>query len=154
MRLIRCRLDSSLFFKLVMYFRHGHATWLAFIVNMISFVVIVYALLIREVPILHQFIPDIYTFAILFALIYFPTCVVVGYLDTRRGVYRETLRLWARMNPIIRDIALVLLLQSLKAGDVECVRILYKWVSDIAPRDVRVRVEKLLSEKCERCGTA
>ena len=59
-------------------FRLGHSIYLIFLLSFSNFVLIFYSLLIERVQSLKDILPDLWMFAVLFVVIYFPVAVAVG----------------------------------------------------------------------------
>jgi hypothetical protein len=95
--------NSNFFRKRWLDFRNGHSIYLAFLLNMVNFVLITYNFAIKNVAGLHDLIGSVASFAVLFAALYVPAAMLIGYWH-RRHQYRvenETLLaenwIWAWM---------------------------------------------------------
>jgi len=110
------------------YFRRAHTTYLVFVVSLANFIVIQYALLIEKIPILKQVFPTIGHFVLTVLPVYIAVCILVGWLDYRRGLVRTELTLVAQAHPWMRDIARALYLIC-EGKTEEAKRILEKWCS-------------------------
>jgi hypothetical protein len=60
-------------------FRNGHSIYLVFAMTFANFITIQYKLLIEQLPFIAGVFDSIWTFAILFILIYVPLSIVLGY---------------------------------------------------------------------------
>ena len=60
-------------------FRSGHSMYLSFALTFVNFLLIVYRLLIEQVPFLNVVFPNLWTFALLLLMIYFPLAVAIGH---------------------------------------------------------------------------
>ena len=60
-------------------FRNGHSIYLVFAMTFANFITIQYTLLIEQLPFIAGVFASIWTFAILFILIYVPLSIVLGY---------------------------------------------------------------------------
>ena len=81
------------------YFKTGHGGYLAYGLSIFNFIVIQQRLLIENIPFLNQYINNLSSFIIIFGIIYFPTAVVIGFLEYRKGeVMRRPM-----LNPYTQD---------------------------------------------------
>ncbi len=60
-------------------FRAGHSMYLTFALTFVNFILIVYRLLVEEVPLLSSLFPHLWVFALLFVIIYPPLAVAIGH---------------------------------------------------------------------------
>ena len=81
------------------YFKRGHATYLAMLVGMGSAVGIWYALLGFDL-----FFMSIIEFALVFVPVYVCTCVILGWQDFKRGVYQREVEVQRAQNKITIEI--------------------------------------------------
>ena len=79
--------ENKLFWRLWFYFRRGHGNYLSFIVSLTTFVVVVYQLGVKNVPLLEQMFPNMWIFAIFFGAVYLFLTVFIGWQDMKRGSY-------------------------------------------------------------------
>jgi len=98
----------SRLFRYFVYFRRAHATYFAFLLGLLNFVVIQYRLLIEYVPLLKSLFPSILYFTLTFIALYVPIALALGWFDYRRGVARKELHIATTSNPITREYHLVL----------------------------------------------
>jgi hypothetical protein len=83
--------------------RQGHSVYLSFLLSAVNFILIVYRLLIEQVPFLKYLFPHLYVFAIVFLIVYVPITILIG----RWHIYRQLktdLYLHVRQNPYIMEI--------------------------------------------------
>ncbi len=91
-------------------FRQGHGVYLIFVLTFANFVLIFHRLLIERVPILDEIFPDLWTFIIIFILIYVPLAIVIGAWHRRTQlrvdseVQMRQNPLWAKMFGLLVDI--------------------------------------------------
>ena len=81
------------------YFRRGHATYLATIIGIGSTAGIWYALLG-----FNQFFLSVVEFALAFVPVYVITCVLLGWQDFKRGVYQREVEVQRATNVITIEI--------------------------------------------------
>lgn len=81
-------------------FRLGHSTYLIFMLTFVNFILIAYRLLIERVPVLQEIIPELWIFAILFIIIYFPVAILVGLWHRKTQLKIET-TLTAYESPVL-----------------------------------------------------
>ncbi len=60
-------------------FRSGHSMYLTFALTFVNFILIAYRLLVEQVPLLNTLFPNLWMFALLLLIIYFPLAVAVGH---------------------------------------------------------------------------
>ena len=70
-------------------FRNGHSIYLAFLLNLVNFILIVYNFAILKIPILSSFL-SLPLFVVIFFLIYIPTAILIGYWHRRNQYAVET----------------------------------------------------------------
>lgn len=67
------------------YFKAGHGGYLVYSLSLLNFVVLQHRLLISYIPFLSRYMGRLSTFIVVFATIYFPVAVIVGYWEYRKG---------------------------------------------------------------------
>lgn len=72
-------LDASWMKRRWYEFRSGHSMYLSFALTFVNFLLIVYRLLIEQVPFLNVVFPTLWMFAVVLFIIYFPVAVVIGH---------------------------------------------------------------------------
>jgi uncharacterized integral membrane protein len=70
-------------------FRNGHSIYLAFLLNLVNFILIVYNFAILKIPFLSSFL-SLPLFVVIFFLIYIPTAILIGYWHRRNQYAVET----------------------------------------------------------------
>ncbi|HDJ97475.1 MAG TPA: hypothetical protein ENG54_03320 [Thermofilum sp.] len=118
------------------YFRRGHATYLAFLISFANFIAIQYRLVIENVPALASLFPRLAYFLVAFAAIYLPICIVIGWWDYKKGGVPVEKTVSTLANPWNRDITLALILLMQDKKD-EAIQILSKWVEKEAREGVQ-----------------
>jgi hypothetical protein len=90
--------------RLRQYFLRGHSNWFALAFSLINFTLIFYNLLFVNL----FFIPDIFKsysiFFLIFGICYFPTAAMIGWLDFKKGTYKEEQRLSLEISPIWQEV--------------------------------------------------
>jgi len=90
--------------RLRQYFLRGHSNWFALAFSLINFTLIFYNLLFKNL----FFIPEIFKsysiFFIIFGISYFPTAAIIGWLDFKKGTYKEEQRLSLEISPIWQEV--------------------------------------------------
>jgi hypothetical protein len=76
---------ENLFWDLFIYFKLGHSGFLAFLINVLTFLTVQYRLLISSNPTLAQLFGDFLFFAGIFGCVYFPLAIVIGFILMKRG---------------------------------------------------------------------
>lgn len=64
--------------RMWLYFRAGHGQYLVYILNVTSFILIVYRLLIEQIVMFESVFPSLWMFIALFIPVYVPLAVLVG----------------------------------------------------------------------------
>jgi len=95
-------------FRYFVYFRRAHATYFAFVLGLLNFIVIQYRLLIEYIPLLKNLFPSLLFFSVSFIVLYIPTAILLGWFDFKRGIARKELHISTTSNPITREYHLVL----------------------------------------------
>jgi hypothetical protein len=96
--------------KLLMDGRIGHSTYLMFFLVFLNFILISYSYLIEGNPILEQFITDLWLFAIVFLIFYFPVSIIIGrwHTNTQISIEQDILRsedpIFAKMFRTLLDV--------------------------------------------------
>jgi hypothetical protein len=85
------------------YFKAGHGGYLVYTMSIINFVVIQQRLLIEQIPMLNQWIGNLTTFFVLFCILYFPTAIIIGYMEYKKGEVKRK----PMLNPYTQDILTV-----------------------------------------------
>jgi len=67
------------------YFKAGHGGYLVYSLSLLNFVVLQHRLFISYIPFLSRYMGRLSTFIVVFAVIYFPVAVIIGYLEYRKG---------------------------------------------------------------------
>ncbi len=95
---------KKILFRAWFYMRRGHSVYFAFLISFLNFIVIQYRLLVEKVPLLQMIFPRFWIFVISFFLVYVPLVVIIGWWDTKRGVYKEESRILWERNPVAKDL--------------------------------------------------
>ncbi len=81
------------------YFKAGHGGYLVYSLSLLNFVVLQHRLLISYIPFLSRYMGRLSTFIVVFAIIYFPVAVIIGYWEYRKGeITRKPM-----LNPYTQD---------------------------------------------------
>jgi len=89
-------------------FRLGHSIYLIFFLSFSNFILISYRLLIEQVPILDNLIPDLWVFMIVFILLYIPVAILIGIWHKRTQVKIES-DMFMRYNHLLaRDFRIII----------------------------------------------
>lgn len=75
---------SNLFFRSWFYFRHGWATYFAFIFAAVNTLVVTYYLAIEQIPALKDVFPEFWIYLVFMTSIGIPLLVLVGYVHFKR----------------------------------------------------------------------
>ena len=109
------------------YFRRGHSIYLAFLISFANFVAIQYNLVIKNVAFLKDLFTHLTYFAAIFALLYIPIAVVIGWYDYRKFAVPTESALRSMASPWTRDLARALILIA-EGKNEEAIKVLEKWV--------------------------
>lgn len=109
------------------YFKSGHAQYLAFFLSFANFAVIQYKLLIENIPFLQFVFFSLTIFIILFMAIYIPLSTLIGWIHYKKGVVPVTGAIVAQVDPWVQDFmkAFSLMLQDRKE---EARKYIEKWI--------------------------
>jgi len=125
-RLLRQGIDTGA--RMKQYFLRGHGAWFALLFSLITFTLIFYNLLIKNL----YFVPDMFksytVFVLIFGSIYLPLATILGYLDYRKGTYAAEQVLQQELSPIWRNV--FARLQKLEEGNETVLVELQKLVHD------------------------
>jgi hypothetical protein len=108
------------------YFRHGHGSYLTFLLSFTNFIVIQYYFLIETIPSLSFLFPHLLWFVLTFFLCYLPISVIVGWWDYKKGVVPTQSKIGSLASPWTRDLATALILIC-DGKNEEAKKILKKW---------------------------
>ncbi len=108
------------------YFRRGHTVYLAFLLSFANFVVIQYNMVIKNVAFLKDLFAHLTYFAIVFALLYIPTAVIIGWYDYRKFAVPTETALRSMASPWTQDLARALILIA-EGKNEEAIKVLKKW---------------------------
>jgi hypothetical protein len=67
------------------YFKAGHGGYLVYSLSLLNFVVLQHRLLISYIPFLSRYMGRLSTFIVVFASVYIPVAVIIGYFEYRKG---------------------------------------------------------------------
>ncbi len=81
-------------------FRQGHSIYLIFILTFINFILISYRLLIEQIPLFKQLLPELWIFVVLFLVFYIPAAILIGYWH-RKTQLRVENTLSLQQNPFM-----------------------------------------------------
>jgi len=111
-------------------FRMGHSLYLIFILSFANFILISHRLLIERVPILNEYFPSLWYFAIIFILAYIPASIIIGTWH-RKTQLRVDTDIAMRQNPFMaKTLALIIDIQTGKASK-EQIETMRKTLEDI-----------------------
>lgn len=81
------------------YFKAGHGGYLVYSLSLLNFVVLQHRLLISYIPFLSRYMGRLSTFIVVFATIYIPVAVIIGYWEYRKGLITRR----PMLNPYTQD---------------------------------------------------
>jgi hypothetical protein len=114
--------------KIRAWFLRGYGSWVSFLINTIQFVIIVYALVIKDVAGLRAVFPSFWLFILIFCAIGIPTCALIGYVDYGRyGSFRMESNVGILATPFNKDLSKALILIC-DGKTEEAKKILEKWL--------------------------
>lgn len=87
------------FRDLWIYFKTGHGGYLVYSLSILNFVVLQHRLLISYIPFLSHYLNRLSTFVVVFAVIYVPLAVLIGYFEFQKGEVRRR----PMLNPYTQD---------------------------------------------------
>ena len=113
----------------------GHATYLMFFLAFFNFILITYSFLIEGNETLEQFVSDLWLFAIIFLICYFPISILIGRWHTKTQISVEmTMKMYE--DPITAKMIRILLdVQTGKATEEE-IREFRKFIGKIEKQDI------------------
>jgi len=92
---------SSLFWRIVSYFRLGYSYYIAFILTVSNFMMISYYLVMERIPFLKQVFPHFAYFIAILACFIIPLGIALGYLHARKtGAMAADGYVSTRANPL------------------------------------------------------
>lgn len=121
-------------------FRAGHATYLAFAVSLVTFVLIVHRLLIERIPELDNLFGDLTIFTLFFAAIYIPIAILMGQWHLKHQQKVESTMVFMKNPGMIRAFRLLFDLETNDADeqDVESFKnLLKKLESEVSFTDLK-----------------
>lgn len=83
--------------------RLGHSNYTLYLLALTNFLIISYTLLLAEIPVARQIIPNIGVYAVFFMVVYPSIAIVLGYWH-RKTQYPIDLGLEILNNPLLRDL--------------------------------------------------
>ncbi|MHA1968475.1 MAG: hypothetical protein ACW964_11800 [Candidatus Hodarchaeales archaeon] len=86
------------------YFLRGHGNWFALAFSLINFTLIFYNLLFINLYFVPEILKSYSFFFIIFGICYFPVATCIGWLDFRKGTYKEEQRLSLEISPIWQEV--------------------------------------------------
>ncbi len=90
--------------------RHGHTTYLIYILTFVNFILISYTFFIEKIPFFQELIPQLWIFVLIFLVSYIPASTIIGYWHRRTQLRVETTikllenPLWAKMFRTVMDV--------------------------------------------------
>ena len=86
------------------YFLRGHGTWFALAFSLLNFTLIFYNLLFIKLFFIPEVLKSYSIFFIIFGTFYVPIATIIGWLDFKKGTYKEEQRLSLEISPIWQEI--------------------------------------------------
>lgn len=71
-------------------FRQGHGVYLIFAMAFANFILIFHRLLIERIDVFNQIFPNLWTFAIIFVVLYIPIAILIGRWHRKTQIRVET----------------------------------------------------------------
>ncbi len=123
---------KSLMYRLWVYFRRGHGTYLALGISVLNFITIQYRLMIEQSPLKNIFTDPI-LFAIVFGSLYALASALIGWWDVRKGSLGAEMELSVIANPYTHDTAqfnleLCKALNKIGVETTEAEKIMERWL--------------------------
>ncbi len=90
--------------------RHGHTTYLIYILTFVNYILITYTFFIEKIPFFQELIPHLWIFVLIFLVSYIPASTIIGYWHRRTQLRVETTikllenPLWAKMFRTVMDV--------------------------------------------------
>jgi len=119
--MINMKINSGWLRRRFLEAKFGHTGYLAFLVSTGTFIVVMYNLTIKDIPILSGFFPSLWVFATIGLLIYIPMIIGLGHWHIRKQLPIENIRIFEK-NPLYAKIARIqiqLLSGTAKETDVQ-----------------------------------
>ncbi len=111
-------------------FRQGHSIYLIFILTFINFILISYRLLIEQIPLFKQLLPELWIFVVLFLVFYIPAAILIGYWH-RKTQLRVENTLSLQQNPFMAKMFRNMLDVQTKKASKEEIEEFRKFLTDI-----------------------
>jgi len=90
--------------------RHGHTTYLIYILTFVNFILISYTFFIEKIPFFQELIPQLWIFVLIFLVSYIPASTIIGNWHRRTQLRVETTikllenPLWAKVFRTVMDV--------------------------------------------------
>jgi len=114
---------------LFIFFKAGHSGYLTFAISLFNFAVIQHRLLISQIPMLVEWIPNLTSFFLLFIGVYIPMAILIGAFEFRKGTRTRTPKLNYHTQSILEST--ILFREGILEGSEDKIRrsikILEKW---------------------------
>ena len=115
--------------------RTGHSTYLMFVLTLVNFILIAYNFLVEGNPFFESFSENLWLFVIVFAVLYFPTAVLIGRWHAHTQIPVElTMRMFE--NPIMARMVRGILDTKTGKSTKEEIEEFRKFVKEIESRDI------------------
>ena len=85
-------------------FRRGESIYLRLPISVLSYVTVIYTLLLERISFLKSLFPHFYMFAVVASVCYVVVGIVVGWLDRKGKVLSTDLTISTRENPIVMEL--------------------------------------------------
>ena len=125
-----CRALKNRLLRYFVYFRRAHSTYFAYALSFTNFLVITYTLLLHQVFGLPLDPLHFALWIVLFLPTYAVVCVLVGWIDYRKGLFKVETTVAAAHNPWIQDLLRAIYLLA-DGRNEEVKKVLEKWVRGI-----------------------
>lgn len=122
-RVLKLMRDMFIFFKA------GHSGYLTFVISLFNFAVIQHRLLISQIPILAEWIPNLPSFILFFMVTYIPLAIGIGVFEFKKGAMTRTPKLNFHTQSVLESTILFRegILEGSEDKIRESIKILEKW---------------------------
>lgn len=108
------------------YFRRSHGLYTSFFISFLNFITIQYVLLIQRLPFLKSVFSNLILFATTFIITYVPLCIVLGWIDYKKGSASVDAELYTRISPWARDLSKAIILIA-EGKNEDAIKLLKRW---------------------------
>ena len=95
--------ETRIYWRLWVYFKRGHSSYLGFFVGIVTFIIVFYKLFLDSIPALKPYFPSLWMFVIAFIIVYGSITVVLGWIDLKKGSYQTETKMTFDLHPRAKE---------------------------------------------------